>query len=139
MTDKKVDYSPIDFSDVQVIEIPVTIGDTKYILAEASGESSAKFRNMMLNNTELLDGKPVKVINYADVEVFLVHLCIRYEENDKQVPIGVVKQWPARVVSKLFTTAKDISELDEDDVDEEQAKNEQSDTTDGLDSPKTQT
>jgi hypothetical protein len=133
-------YEPIDFSGLEPIEIPVTIGDTNYILMEASGDSSAKFRNMMLNNTELVDGKPTKVTNYANVESYLVFLCLRYadgDKKDKQVPHEVVKRWPARVVKKLYETAKEISELDEDDDDEEQAKNEVSDTTDGSDSQST--
>ena len=139
-------HEPMDFSSLEVIEIPVTVGETNFILIEASGDSSAKFRNMLLNNMELVDGKPSKVKDYANQEAYLVHLCIRYvgdsEETkklaNKQVPLEVVKRWPARVLSKLFERAKDISELDETDEEEEAAKNEPSDTTDGSDSQETQ-
>jgi hypothetical protein len=144
--------SGLDF-ELDIVEVPITVGGTKYVLREASGDAACKYRNAMLNCTELgPDGKPSRMGNMADTEPLLVSLCLFRADNDKPVALEVVRSWPNRVVSKIYDKAKELSEIDQDDsldgllkqkevldrkiqvlMSEDPAKNEQSGTQAGSD------
>lgn len=108
--------------DLSVTEIPVKIGDVEYTLKEASGDASIKYRNMVMGRVKMLDGKPSQMDNLADSEPFLVHLCL-FDSEGKNVPINIIRSWPARIQKSLFEKAKEISQLDEEDEDDETSKN----------------
>ena len=58
-----------------------------------------------------------------DLEAYLVSLCL-FDSEDRPVSEATVAGWPERVVKKLFTTAKEISNLVEKEGEaEERAKN----------------
>ena len=139
---------PLNF-DLTTAEIPVTIAGDSYTLREASGDTACKYRNKLLACTQLgPEGKPSQIRGMADVEPFLVSLCL-FNAEDKLVPLHAIRAWPNRVQKKLFDTIKEISDLDEGEdrkslvkqrevldkqiaeIDEETAKNSSSDTTDG--------
>lgn len=126
--------SEFDFSDLSVIEIPVSIDGKQYFLREADGEAEAKFRNALMEGVEIgPEGKPVRVRGSADAEPLLVHLCLwdkAYPEG-RRVPLDRVKAWPSRVVRKLFNKAKEISEIQTTSDKEDPSGNEPSGTTGG--------
>ena len=123
----------LDFSDLTRVEVSVTVGDKQYTLREATGDAACRYRNALLKCTELgPEGKPVRVIGMADVEPLLVSLCL-FNEQNKPVHVNTVRSWPARIQKALFEKTKEISNLDDEEEDEEAVKNEQSEMTDGSD------
>lgn len=112
----------LDFDSVVSIEVPVKLNKQTYVLKEASGETAAKYKNAMLRATKLEDGKVSAIDGMADSELLLVSLCLfrRVERDggtaDEPVTVAFVKTLPSRVVSKLYDTAKKISELDQDET-----------------------
>lgn len=113
----------------ELTEVPVMISGKSYTLKEASGEAACIYRNTMLKCTRLgVDGKPSSVDGLADIEPLLVSLCL-FDSSGNQVPVKTVRSWPSKVVNRLYTKAKEISELDEED--NSKAKNEQSGIVDG--------
>lgn len=129
----------LNFDDLALIEVPVSIGDKRYLLREASGNVACKYRNALLNCTVLgPEGKPQTVRNMADVEPLLVSLCLfqLLEQPDgtvKERPaqLADVRGWPNRIVKALFERAKEISELDEEEEEQESVKNGSGDTAVG--------
>lgn len=119
-----------DFDSVVTAHIPVRIDGKDYLLKEATGEASVKFRNACMKVMAFQDGKLSRVGDLANAEILLVALCMTDAEG-KPVSEATVKGWPAKVVKKLFLKVKEISEMD-DKQSEGPAKNEQSNTEDGL-------
>ena len=111
------DFNPQDFNfdeQIELNEIPVKWGGEEYILREASGDAAAKYQNALMASASVKeDGSITSLRGLADAEMLLVHLCIW--KGDKNVPLIEVKKWPSRIVSKLYETAKEISEIDRDD------------------------
>jgi hypothetical protein len=106
--------------DMDPVQKSVTVGGESYVVKEASGDASVKFRNAMLAcmkwNTE---GGVNEARGLATVEPLLVSLCLfRLDKDGKEhkVPEVVVRQWPSRVQKSLFTWIKKVSELDEEDT-----------------------
>jgi len=111
--------------------VPVKIDNEEYVLKEATGSDACIYRNAMLNSTTLgTDGKPTGLKDFANVEPLLVSLCL-YNSEDRRVTLEAVNTWPSKIIKSLYAKAKEISELDETEEDDEAAKNDQSDTTDG--------
>ena len=104
---------------LDVIEIPIKVGDKDYVLREASGDAAAKWRNAMFAGAKLgANGKPESVHNMADTEPLLVSLCLFDAENNKPVSLQTVRSWPSRIITPLFNKAVEISDLGEDDESE---------------------
>lgn len=120
---------PYDFSDLEIIEIPVTGPDKKkYILREASGDAVARFNNARAQCVKFTEGGGHTVRGPGHLEIFLLTLCLFQTDEDgnailtSSVKEGTLKPWPDRVLSKLFDKAKEISELDQEDSDLESLK-----------------
>jgi len=117
--DQNQDLTPIDFSTLKWITIPVTVCDQKYILREADEAAAQNFRNARMKGMKInQDGKVVGLPeNPAGLQKLLVSLCLFTEgedgKPDKQVHINSLDKWPARVIKTLFERAKRISGLEE--------------------------
>ncbi len=115
--------------DLALIEIPVTIGDKKFILREAMEDAACQYQNALFHGMILGEsGKPVKIRNMADTEPLLVSLCLFDAELNTNVSLETVKALPSRIVKDLFNKAKEISGIDEADTreslrDEQEALN----------------
>lgn len=108
----------LDFNDLSLVEIPVNIDGASYVLREASEDAARQYQNAITRCTQLQDGKVSGISGpLADTQSMLVSLCL-FSADGKRVPETKVRQWPARVVSRLFDKAKDISELGGDDTEE---------------------
>lgn len=102
-----------DFSNIVIQEIPVQGPDGKeYILREATGAAAKKFNNARTGGIELKDGKPAGLHDVGDLEPLLVSLCLFGEPGARPVTQKFVESWPARVVTKLYDKAREISMLD---------------------------
>lgn len=99
-------------------EETVKVDDICYLLREADEESARKFRNACTKGITLDDGKIVKVEGIADVQSYLVSLCL-YEilpdgsTKNTSVLANVVRDWPARAVKQMFDWVKEVSDLEE--------------------------
>lgn len=115
------------FEDLNLIEEPVTIAGTKYLLREANGAAACAWRNAQLACTKLgPDGTTIGIGNIADTEPLLVSLCLFVAETGKTVPLPVVRSWPDRVIKRLAERAKEISGLNETDNKESLLKQKES-------------
>jgi hypothetical protein len=129
---KKTRSLRLDFDSVLLITIPVTIAGQEYELREASGDASAKYRNAMLACSTLgPDGKPIRMEGLADVDFFLLSLCLFDKATNVLVTEDVIRSWPNRMCETLIDELKEISGMSEDD--EEAAKNLPSGTPTGSD------
>ena len=110
----------LNFEDLTPIERPVSIGQKKYILREASEGAACQYRNATLKGARMADGKIVGMDGVADAEPLLVSLClhpvgpndkIRLDTSGNPVPtdLRIIRAWPPRVVRALFDTLKEIS------------------------------
>lgn len=91
------------------------IGGRDYTLVEPSEDAACRWRNLATSKAKMQDGKVVGMDGIADVQPYLVSLCL-FEETDKgrvAVPLSVIRGWPARVVKVLFERAKELGDLDE--------------------------
>lgn len=106
---------PYNFDEAVPAEVPVTYKNERMFLREASGDAAARYRNAVMKATKLTDGKVSSIDGMADVEPYLVSLCLWRKINgvESQVPLDVVRQMPARMVKKLYAKARSISDLDE--------------------------
>jgi hypothetical protein len=102
-----------DLGDLAPVTVDYFIGGKPFQLREATSDGAAKFRNAAAGTARITDGKVSGVGNVGDLEPLLVSLCL-FDGDGKPVPLSVVRQWPGRVVRKLFDKAKTISGLDED-------------------------
>ena len=115
----------LDF-DLTIKEVPVKIRDKdgtikEYVLREASGDASAKYRSAQAACTDIKDGKAVRIHGIGGLEPLLVSLCLFEVVKDdagvfkhlKAVPEATIRSWPQRVQASLYRRAVEISELEE--------------------------
>lgn len=111
--------------DLKPVEVPVKIGEQRYVLREASEEAARQWNNAKLRAARMnADGKTTSIEGLADAEPLLVSLClclidpktgeIRTDRNLNPVTVALatVLGWPARVVKPLYEKALAISNLD---------------------------
>lgn len=106
----------LNLDDLTPIEIKLRLGGEEYILREASEGAVCQFKNALMRCTKMnSDGKVSFIENAADVEPFLVSLCLFKvtEKGPIPVPLITIKAWTSRVVKPLFDKAKEISNLDD--------------------------
>ena len=113
--------SELDFSTVEIKEVPVVSPDGKhYTLREASGKTAKDHRNGLLASTQFAqndDGsyKAIGLSETASLESKFVAGCL-WNESGKNPSYITVEGWPDRVQRKLYRKAKEISEVLERDV-----------------------
>jgi len=114
-TDGTVDKSfDLDFSDLELQEVPIIFAGKNYTLREASGEAAVRYRNALTDSADIGEGgKVTRLKNIASVEPLLVSLCLFTESGKRLSAQGVAQLFPARVLKKIFDTAMKISGLKE--------------------------
>ena len=119
--------------DLAIREVPATIGGKEYIIREASGEAVAKWQTAQTKGMKLdKTGRPIELGDgAARAELELVAQCLweKYEDSkgtqqERLVPMVVLKDWGNRHIRKIFKIAQEISELEIDTLErlEEQIK-----------------
>lgn len=110
----------LDFSDVNLIELPVKYKDKLLTLKEADGGASITYRNAMMKATKIGEnGKVSSMEALADTEALLVSLCLF--DGVKPVTITYVRSMPTRVMKALYEKIKKISAISESDDESEGA------------------
>lgn len=110
------------FEDAEPVEVPVRIGNRRYMLCEASEDAACKYRNASTACARFDGGKMVGIQGpIADVEPLLVSLCLfelydhQGETRRRPVTLTQVRSWPSRVVKPIYEKARELSRLKEDD------------------------
>lgn len=121
-----------DNPSLSLKQLPVRYQGKDYVLVEALGDAVAQWRNAQLRGTTMQqqgdsDTRTIALGALADNETLLVSLCLFYPDQGgglildnrgdvdtrKRVPQTIVKNWPNRVVARLFEKAKEISGIDQ--------------------------
>lgn len=108
--------------DITLKEVPVTLNNAgkreHYCLREATGEAACKWQNKIFASAKIgADGKPTSIGNVADIEPYLLSLCLfPYKPDgsgtaDKPVTESVIRSWPSNVTSALYDKCLTISGL----------------------------
>ena len=118
----------LDFSDLELKQVKVPYKGKQYILVEASEDAVVKWRNAQFKNARVSEkGNIISMGDIASSEPYLVSMCLYVANTDGKLPVtgdglpdtaklvkkATLEAWPSRVVSKLFDTLKQISELEE--------------------------
>ena len=104
---------PLVFNDITPIEEPVTVGASKYVLRECSGDAYVKYQNARSDCYEYEEGKLKKVIDIANLEPLLVSLTLFMEDGKTPVSEVTIRAWPSRVQRAIHDRAKEISGMTE--------------------------
>lgn len=102
------------FDDLAPIEVPVKLGDKRYILREASADATAKYRNAVMKGASV-DKTTGKILpgEMASAEPIAVASCLLevFDPNKPPRPVllTTVLGWKGSVVAKLFDRLKAIS------------------------------
>lgn len=124
-TDKPLD-EPMEFEAITPLEVPVKIGDKKYLLKEAGAGIVAQYNNALMKATKFSStGKMAGIDGIADAEPLLLSLCMfEWRQNPKTdkeewcpCTIGQIRTWPNKIVRQLLERVKLISGITE--VDEQ--------------------
>jgi hypothetical protein len=121
--------------NVKLKETPVTIVDENneekiYKLKELTGEGRAKYNDNFDYKIEIVDGeaKATAGDNFKVMSSFeFLAMCL-YDENDKLVPVGTIKKYPATMTDALQLEGLKISGMDKESL--EAAKNESAENAD---------
>jgi len=99
--------------DLQPRSMPVKYKSVQYTLDEAGESAAVEWRNGNMAASTYVDGKYAGMRNLAGVEPQLVSRCLRITETNAAVPLGVICNWPARLVNQLYQWVLDNSDMNE--------------------------
>lgn len=134
MTAQKDDWSePIVWEDLTPREAPVKIAKEDYVLVEATAAEAKAWRANFMQSIRMRDtgGKKRESTStfdarIADSHVILVSICLRKIELDgtrSRVPMDKISGWPNPLVETLFKRAELLSNLQDEEADEDHEKN----------------
>lgn len=108
----------LDFGSATPKKIKVVVDGVNYVLIEGSGDVATKYRNAVMSRVRVgMEGRPSQAVGMADVESFLISMCLFTADNDlnplSPVPEKKIRSWPNRVQAELFTKSKQISYIRE--------------------------
>lgn len=113
MTDK-LNLQPIVISeeDLARIEIPVTLGNTDFVLKEATGTVITDRDNAVLSGTIMENGKPKRVSGLGVIDAKMLGECL-CKKNGSVVGVAFVQKQPHRVREQLIERLKHISRIED--------------------------
>jgi len=112
----------VETLDPTVTKREVKIGDDTYEVRELSSRSYTAFENARVACRIVSpDGTIIGFRNVADLEPLLVSLTL-HDNKGVLVPKPTVDAWPPRVITKLYSIAREISLMDEPSPEKESLK-----------------
>lgn len=107
-------YEELDFSSLQVKEVPVTLTDgSKWTLKEASGKAATDHRNAIMACTVWgPEGRAVGLKDLASVEARFVAACL-FDQGGRSPTVQMIQAQPARVQKALYEKLKELSDFGE--------------------------
>jgi hypothetical protein len=118
-------FLQLNLEDINPIETTFTFEGVTYVAKEAMGNAANKWRSAIIKATrQNAEGKLSPTEHLPDTEPLLVSLCTftRSEGKDEPVDIKTVKNWPSRLIKRVFNWIKEVSELGEGETKEELEK-----------------
>lgn len=124
----------IDLSDCALIQLRYKINGEMYVLTEASGDVACKRSNRIFASLNMdRNGKVVSMSkDTADLEPWLVSLCLKKEETGEAVPEETIRSWSNRIQKRLFNDLKRISEFDDPDKEKDDKDTEEDKDPEGA-------
>lgn len=110
-----MDSTPLTFDSLAPQEVPVTIGEDRYLLREPTEDAVRNWRNAIARTVRVHDGKPAGLDGVWDTDSLLVSYCLWKVRDDgalDKLRVEVVRSWPSRIVQRLFAEAKRLGGLD---------------------------
>ncbi len=106
------DYlEPMEFDSATLREVPITIGEKKYILREADGDAATAWRNAKSEAITLSSkGKPIGAKGIANSDPVLLSRCLFDCENNR-IPLKEILSWPDKIQKTLVERLLQISEI----------------------------
>jgi hypothetical protein len=114
----------LDFESVLLQTIPVRLGDKAYTLREASTEMFARYRSAIFARSTLKQGKDkdsptFKFEGLAEMDIYLLSLCLTEDETGNNVLETEIREWPSRITEPLIAELKEMSGIETGSTDEE--------------------
>ena len=112
-----VNLAPMDFGDLQPIEVPVTApGGDRYVLREAGAGACTAYENAQARALKFDDGKMTGLEGIYDADLLVLGLCLHPVDKtsgrvlrDQTTSVETIKAWSARVYKPLVERLKEIS------------------------------
>jgi len=104
---------PLSF-DLILAKRDVTIGGEQFVLKELDGVGRDAYLNDVGHRVRIdKDGKAAGVKNFKGMQAALLTMSLRKVVGGKEqaVSLDEIQSWPAKVISKLFDAAKELSDL----------------------------
>lgn len=109
---------------LDLVETPVTIGGDDYMIVELDGKERDKYLTGISARVKTsADGKSGTVKNFDGLQASLVAASLwkldSVNGERSRVKASTIQAWPARVVSGLHDAAKQVSNIKDDEEDED--------------------
>ncbi len=102
---------PMEFDSATLREVPITIGEKKYILREANGEAATAWRNAKSEAITLSSkGKPIGAKGIANSDPAFLSRCLFDCENNR-ISLAEIQGWPDKIQKTLVERLLQISDL----------------------------
>lgn len=101
----------LNFSTLDLIEVPVTIDGKKYTLREMSLATGIKLRNAQTEAAVVKDGKIAGTRGVAHMEPQIISECL-FDEQGNKVPQDVILKWGDKICRTLYAKIRQISGYD---------------------------
>lgn len=115
----------LNFGSLDLVQIPVTIGDRTFILREASSENFCKYLDDRIACSVFDEsGKRTGFKDLSKISMLLLSRCLVETTGGAALPVTYeeVRNWPNKITDKLYNTLKKISEIDQEETKEELVK-----------------
>lgn len=110
---------PMNFDAPKIDEVPITIGENKYVLRKGTADIAKRYRAAVLYRaSDKSDGKKESL---ADLPLLLLSMTLHGFVKDKEgnvtdqvggtLPIDAMKNWPNDLVKKLYDRSLRLSDL----------------------------
>jgi hypothetical protein len=116
----EVDLTAPITSDLELLEVPVTLKGTRYTLVELDGTEREAYIQWQVQKTRDRNGKKLPVIDLRGMHAKLIHMSLHLgDRNGPLVAETEIQGWGGHLTKRLFKRAQLISGLDTDAEDRE--------------------
>lgn len=115
----------IETFDLALSEHPVRLLDKKtkepvdYVIREMDGRQRDAYLNGVSKRTRTSAEGVTRVVNFDGLQGDLLTRCMYRVDTDTLVKLEEVQSWPAKVQSKLFDKARELSALNKEEGEDE--------------------
>lgn len=107
---------PMHFDSILPIEVTLTLDTASYIIREASGAVTKKYRTMVLDGLSNIRDNQQGGGAIADAPSYLVSQCLfQLMPDGNRIPVAAhtFESWPGKIFDAIFERVKLISRIDQ--------------------------